>query len=222
MSGFIFPGAGDRVSIFGMTGSGKTRFGVWLFSHSDFAKRPYVIIDFKGDDLLMQIDRARKIDLKAIPKAPGLYYLSPRPDEQEEVNAWLWSIWARGDIGLLIDEGYMIKNSAALDAILTQGRSKRIPATILTQRPAWCSRFVFSEASAYAGFALNDVRDKKTVGFFTPAENPVWDFENPLPNYTARWYDVKNRYSAIIKPVPNDDDILQRYDDALKVKTRGI
>jgi DNA helicase HerA-like ATPase len=218
---FKFPGASDRVSIFGATGSGKTRFGVWLFSHSSFSKRPYIVVDFKGDDLIAGIERAREIRLGEVPKHPGLYVLRPTPAQGEEVNAYLWKIWEKGNTGLFFDEGYMVNKSPALDAILTQGRSLKIPTMILTQRPAWCSRFIFSEANFYAMFRLNDKRDMDTVRGFTPANN-VFDFSNRLPEYTARWYDVGRDWSSFIEPVPGDDYILDRYDSALKVRHKGL
>lgn len=218
---FKFPDGSARVSICGATGSGKTRFGVWLQSHASFRTRPYCLVDFKGDDLIAQIDRAKEISLKEVPKEPGLYVLRPRPDQAEQVNAWLWKVWAKGNFGLFFDEGYMIPNSSALNAILTQGRSLRIPTTILTQRPVWCSRFVFSEASYYAVFRLQDVRDYQTVQGFVP-NNRVFDFSERLPNYHTRWYDVGRDWSAIIDPVPGDEYILDRYDAALRVRHRGV
>ena len=218
---FKFPDSSSRVSICGATGSGKTRFGNWLFSYSDFSRRPYVIVDFKGDDLIARIERAREISLNEIPKAPGLYVLRPRPDQQEAVEKWLWKVWERGNIGLFFDEGYMIPNLGALNAILTQGRSLRIPTMILTQRPVYCSRFVFSEAGYFAIFRLNDERDYQTIRGFTP-KNDVFDFSNRLPPFTARWYDVSRDWSAIIDPVPGDEYILDRFDNALRVKHKGI
>lgn len=218
---FQFPGHDSRVTITGATGSGKTRFGNWLFSYSAFHKRPYVIIDYKGDDLIEQIERARTITLNEIPKHPGLYVLRPRPDEAEKMEAWLWKVWERGNIGLFFDEGYMVPNKGALNSILTQGRSKRIPTMILTQRPTYCSRFVFSEAGYFAIFRLNDKRDYETIQGFTP-RNEAFDFDIRLPAYTARWYDVGRDYSAIIDPVPGDDYILDRFDDLLRTKHKGI
>ena len=44
----------------------------------------------------------------------------------------MWEIWKRGGIGVYVDEGYMVgNNNPAFRAILTQGRSKEIPAIVL-------------------------------------------------------------------------------------------
>jgi hypothetical protein len=220
---FKFPNASSRVSICGATGSGKTRFGVWLFGMcSDFKKRPYIIFDFKGDDLIAQIDRAEEIDLKANPKHPGLYIVRPQPDMEAGVDDFLWRVWQRGNTGLFFDEGYMISpRSRPYNAILTQGRSLKIPTMTLTQRPVMCSRFVFSEAGFFAVFRMNDQRDYDTLRGFTP-QNDVFNYYNRLPPFTARWYDVARDYSAFIDPVPDDENTLDIFDRALARRKRGL
>lgn len=218
MTDFKFPDAASRVSTVGATGSGKTRFSAWLFAHSSFRSRPYTILDYKGDDLIAQIPYAHEIDLNKVPKHPGLYIARPTPHESEAVDEFLWKLWERGNSGLFVDEGYMIgKFSKPFNAILTQGRSKKIPTFINTQRPVDCSRFVFSEASYCAAFRLSDVRDEKTIEGYTP-----FDFSSPLQPYHARWYDVARDWNAIIKPVPDDGEILDIYETALKPKKRSI
>jgi hypothetical protein len=182
---------------------------------------PHIMIDYKRDELIAQIPYVQEISLKDFPKGGGLYVLRPNPGQNEQVNVWLWKIWERGNTGLFFDEGYMIPDGKALDAILTQGRSLKIPAMILTQRPAGCNRFVFTEAGFFAIFRLNDIRDYKTIEGFTP-RGGVFDFENRLPPFTARWYDVARDYAAIIEPAPNDDEILNRYAAALRPRHKGI
>jgi hypothetical protein len=221
MSSFKFPARSSRVSIIGMTGSGKTRFGAWLFSHWVNKNSISVIIDFKGDDLIAQIDRAIEINLKTLPTKPGLYVLRPRPDQADAVDAWLWRVWEKGNIALFIDEGYMIPKSKALDAILTQGRSLKIPAMVLTQRPVYCSRFVFSQADYVAMFFMNDKRDWETVAAFTP-QNGIFAADYDPPEYTCRWYDVARRYSTLIDPVPGDGYILDRFNDRLRNPIRTV
>jgi len=219
---FIFPDATRRTTIVGATGSGKTRFAAWLWSNSPFRTRPYIAIDFKGDDLIAQIDRAQEIAIKdKIPKAPGLYVIRPMPHEQDEMDQWLYRVWQRGEIGLWLDEGFMLPQSRYLDAILTQGRSLRIPATILTQRPVRCSRHVFAQADCFALFEMYDWRDIETVTQFVPQDD-VWTFDYELPRFSCRWRDNPNRISSVIDPVPDDGYILDRFDSALRPKLRGL
>src|ERR1700733_11873974 len=54
-SGFIFPGSTDRVTVNGMTGSGKSTFAIWCFAESaDFDKKPWIFLDFKGEAIIRQ------------------------------------------------------------------------------------------------------------------------------------------------------------------------
>jgi hypothetical protein len=145
-----------------------------------------------------------------LPKAkqPGLYIAHPHPTQTEELEAMLWRIHAQGGIGLFVDEGYLIgRDSPAFQAILTQGRSKRIPVIMLTQRPSWVTRFAFSEADIIQLYQLTDRRDLLTVKQFMPL--PI---EEPLPApYHSWWWDNARNYRAILSPVPGKNEILDTF-----------
>ena len=204
----------------GRTGSGKTQAGAWLLSLAPFHTQPYIIIDFKGDDLLNSIDRAKEIGLhEKLPDEPGVYIAHPNPGDADALERFLFRVWRKERTGLLFDEAYMVPDQEAFQAILTQGRSKEIPAIILTQRPVWISRFVFSEADFYAVFHLNDRRDQKSVAEFTP-NTPLWDLTSRIPDYHFRWYDVSGDYSTQMQPVPDRDMILETFEKRLSVRKR--
>ena len=214
---FYLPKPDERLSIIGRTGSGKTQAGAWVLSEACYDKMPYIIIDYKGDALLNSIERLQEIDVNGkIPKKAGLYIVHPPVGDQETIDAFLRRIWEQENTGVFFDEGYMIHpRSPFLNAILTQGRSKRVPAITLTQRPVFCSKFVLSEADHFAIFHLNTAQDIKTVKGFVPG-----DFDEMLPQYHCRWYSVKNHEMFTLKPVPSADDILQRFDDRLGINKR--
>ena len=215
---FRFPSNTQRTAILGRTGSGKTQFAAWLLSHAPFHKQPYVIVDYKYDQLLNDIEGVREIGLKETPKKPGLYIVHPQPDDDEGIESFMMNIWKKERIGIYIDEGYMInKNSPGLTALLTQGRSKHIPAIVLSQRPAWLNRFILSEADYYSVFHMNDRRDQKTVEGFLPG-----NIDERLPDYHCRWYDVSKDKSFILQPVPDRDNILARFNERLKQKRSFI
>lgn len=220
MSEFKFPTVNQRLAIIGRTGSGKTQFAAWILSHAAFDKQPYVIVDYKGDQLLGSIDKAEEIELNFVPKHSGLYIVRPRPDQGELVERWLWKVWEREKVGLYFDEMYLVPDPArggALRSIFTQGRSKRLPVIGLTQRPRHISRFLFSEADAFAVFHLNTRGDNLAVEEFTPI-----DTRQRLPDYHCRWYDVNRDTQFILRPVPNADDILARFEDRLKQKRKFL
>lgn len=227
MSEFRLPTNKQRTLVVGRTGSGKTVFGAWLLSRAPFHVQPYVIVDYKGDELLSSIEGARQISYKDKPKHPGIYYLNAMPGELDEMDAFLWGVWQRGKTGLLFDEGYMVPGNGpttrsyhALNSILTQGRSKRIPVIMLSQRPTWLSRFAFSEADFFSVFHLNDRRDFQTVAAFTPRDD-VWTSEKIQP-YHSRWYDVNTDFSTILSPVQKGEAILETFHERLRDIKRKV
>jgi len=226
---FRLPGNGEHVAIMGRTGSGKTQFGAWTISAKNLKRKPTVIVDYKGDEILNSISRAVEIDY-SIPNHPGVYILHPRPDENDEINAWLGRVWAHENVDLYFDEGYMLPDSSEhnwFGNLLVQGRSKGISITTLSQRPVSINRRVFSEASHVAVFHLNDKRDMKTVAEFTPPGFIEWippQFGNVprLPPYHPRWYNIKDDERFVLQPVPSGDEIIAAIDKQLEPKRRWI
>jgi len=223
---FSWPSNSERTTILGRTGSGKTQMGAFILSRSQFDKQPYIIFDYKGDELLGSIDRIREIGLnEAIPKEPGVYIVRPGITETDETEKYLWKIWERTRIGLYIDESYMLPNSGphdrgALQAIYTQGRSLRIPVIALSQRPAWLSGFFYSEADHFAVFHLNDDRDEKAVQRFFPRGS--LRNADRLEDYHSRWYSVKTNSLYLMKPVPDADTIRNELNERLLPKRRFV
>ncbi len=211
------PSDEDRVSVIGSTGEGKTQFSVWLLSVSHFNRMPYIIVDYKREPLIAQIDRVKEIGYKELPTRPGLYVIRPEHDENDQVENFLGRIYARGNTGLYFDEAYMLPNSGPhgngyFRAILTQGRSKKIPSIILTQRPAHILGFAFSEAQHRAVFYLNHPRDRKTIAEYFPSGVVL---KNSLPKYHCWWYSSGERTAIPMRPVPDAYDLLDRIDNRL-------
>jgi hypothetical protein len=208
---FRLPGDTHRIAILGRTGSGKTVAALWHLSKRDLRSRAWVIVDFKTDENINNIQRARHIELGVVPSKPGVYIVHPRPNQITELTAYLWQLWEKGNIGIYVDEGYMMGNNEAFEAILTQGRSLHLPMIVLSQRPAWISRFVFSEADFFQVFHLNDKRDRKTVESFIPQSLDV-----RLPDYHSYYYDVGRDSLRTLAPVPSEGKILASIDEQLR------
>lgn len=224
---FRLPRRDEHTAVVGRNGSGKTQFGAAMLSKKDLQKETWVIVDYKGDEILNGIERAREIDFNTVPKHPGLYILHSRPDYEEETESFFHKVWAQEDCGLYIDEGYMLPKGTAYRNILTQGRSKRIPTITLSQRPIEIDRFVFSEASHVVFFHLNDNRDIKTVREFTPPGFIEWippEFGKitRLPDFHPRWYNIKNDLRFVVKPAPSADEIIAAIDKQLEPKRRWL
>ena len=210
-SQFRLPDRTQRISIIGRNGSGKTQAAAWLLSHAAFDKYPYIVVDYKYDALLNNVPRIKEIGLTSrLPKEPGLYIVHPRPHENEDVEDFLERIWEHESIGVYIDEAHMLPTKGAFQSLLTQGRSKRIPMIVVTQRPAWVSKFVFSEANFFWVFHLNDRQDRKRVEEFVPIS-----MDEPLPRYNGWWYDTDENTIFRLKPVPARTTILETFADRM-------
>jgi DNA helicase HerA-like ATPase len=213
------PTGDKRTAIVGSTGSGKTQFAVWLLASRDFHRRPWIIFDFKGDELIAELGATEISIFGAPPKKPGLYVVRPIPELHDKaVVAFLWRIWARGKTGIYIDEGYMLgARNPALNACLTQGRSKKIEMIILSQRPVWMSRFVFSEANFFAVFNLNLEDDRRHVSTFLGGQRI-----NLLPRFHCQWYDCDGQRGTLLAPVPDRETLIQRFEQRLSKRRKLI
>jgi hypothetical protein len=197
---FRFPGGDARTTVIGATGSGKSTCGVWLLSHQRFDRRPWVILDFKRETIFdtIGIPPIHQISLTAKPpKRPGVYLVSPRPDQEAELEEWLWRVWERENCGLFVDEASLMPDRDAWRAILQQGRSKRIPCIACTQRPVDVKRGLFSEASYFCIYRMADKRDYRVIEGFVPA-----DLSRPMPPFHWYWYDVQRNQLLHMAPVP--------------------
>lgn len=217
------PGDSHRLAVLGRTGTGKTLAGLWHLSLKKFRQFPWIMFDAKGDSLINEIARIPSVERLSVADKPGktgLYHVRETPPTMkgDTMEAFLWRIHARGKCGLFFDEGFVFDpRSDALNTILTQGRSLKIPCIFLSQRPSWVSRFAFSEADFFQVFALNDKDDRKTVTRFMPA-----DLEKPLQEFHSQYYDVGHNIVREFLPVPPRDDILNNFDATLTPLRRVV
>jgi hypothetical protein len=211
------PGPTDRIAIVGRTGSGKTQAAIWHLSLSDFDQRPWVILDYKDDELVNAIEGAELIDFDEMPFEPGIYILKILPGKEEEarVSEWFREVWETENMGVMIDEGYMIdRNDQWFNACLTQGRSKHISMIVLSQRPVWLSRFVFSEANFFQVFDLTHSKDMDKVReYIRDDDRNVLD--HPLAPFHSYYYDVGRRQLETFGPVPEAERTLAVIDRRL-------
>lgn len=238
MSAVRGPTDQDRVIVLGRTGSGKSQFAVALLATRNWDDMPWVIIDYKGEDLIDDIMKAtggyKRGAIKVLspyddpPWKPGLYYMSPRIGlDDDAVHKFLFKCYderrgpigkkRRGHIGLFIDEGYALpdKSKGAFDQILVQGRSLYIPVIALYQRPVWMSRFAIAQANFFAVFDQNDERDWDTVNRFVRMrkgdKSRIDIIFNDLPDYYCLWYDVGRGVSTVLKPASSRQVIINSF-----------
>lgn len=217
--GVTLPRYDKRTAVLGSTGSGKTQLAIWLLSTRDFDKRPWVIFDFKGDELIEAINPTEISIFGNPPKKPGLYVVRPIPELHDDaVRIFLMKVWAQEEVGIYIDEGYMLgMRNSALNACLTQGRSKHIEMIVLSQRPRFMSKFVFSEANYFAVFNLNLLEDRAYVSSYVGGHEI-----NLLPQYHSLWYDADKQRAVILQPVPNRAELIGRFEARLTRRRKAL
>lgn len=208
------PNDTERCSIIGRTGSGKTQAGTWQLSLRSYTSMPWIIFNSKGDALLDEIGAQETTIYKPAPVASGLHMVRPMPHEIDAVEQYLWKIWANGNTGVYIDEGYLMgRNNAAFRALLTQGRSKQIPMIILSQRPVYMDRFVWSECEFFQIFHLSNGKDRKTIedevlgGRLIPWES--------VRKYHSLYYEQGEGNLTVLQPVPDRASILKTFRDRI-------
>ena len=169
---------------------------------------PWIVYNWKRDESIDAIPGAREIELDELPESPGVFIVHPLPREESDVEDQMWAIWGRGNMGVLVDEGYMAgDHNEALRALLTQGRSKQIPLIVLSQRPVWLERFIFTESEYRQMFRLGDTEDIRTMKRYIP-ESPRnvpggVDLSRRLPDYYSYYYDVSADTLHVTRPVPH-------------------
>jgi hypothetical protein len=171
-----------------------------MLSSQRFDKRPWIAIDPKQEEIFDRIGfpPIQTLALDApLPKKKGLYLVSPIPGQDDLLEAFLWRVWKRGNIGLYVDEAALMPDGDAFPAILQQGRSKRIPVIACAQRPVNVARGLFSEANFVCVYRMTDRRDYKVVEGFVPG-----DLAEPLPWHCWHWYDRERHTLLQMAPVP--------------------
>lgn len=206
----------ERHMIYGQTGSGKTVAGLWALEKRSWDRKPWIILDFKRDKTIKRIPRLEELDVRARPtKHTGLYVVRPRVNERHLVTEFMWRMWEQENIGLMVDEGYMVpKMDPAWMALLTQGRSKHIPIINLSQRPCWLAPWVMPEATFHQVFHLTNPADMDRVEEYFPG------FERTRRDFTSQYYDTITGEITKLKPVPPEEVILERFDSKMPRRVR--
>lgn len=213
-----FPDDTQRLVIVGATGTGKTVAGAWHLSHRDFHIRPWLIYNWKHDQFLDSIPNVREIGLLELPATPGVYMVHPGMDDEDLVDNQMREIWKHEDIGVFVDEAYMVGNrSRGFRALLTQGRSKHIPMITLAQRPTWCDKFMLTEAEYYQIYRLQWEPDVKAMAEFAKGYRGA----PPQPHW-SHYYDAGENSLTPLKPVPHPDVIRATFERRLRRRKMAV
>lgn len=153
---------GEHIAVIGQNGSGKT----YLLSKLLPLRSYVIVIRTKADDIKFPgFRRIKSID--GITATHARYLLDPPYERQRlEVARCLETAWRQGGWTVAVDElyyvGQRLKQEAAVERLLTQGRSLHVSTVIGVQRPSRVSRFAVSEPNHVFAFRLEG-RDVKTL-----------------------------------------------------------
>lgn len=201
---------GKRAIVAGRTGSGKSTLARWLLKRSPGS---WVILNpkwTKAFDSLKDAKTLEGIDVKKIRKSieeNRFTIINPLPHQSDPTTldaliAWLHQEYT--SLGLCLDESYAVhtngKAGPGLIGWLTRGRELKQSFLGLTQRPAWLSKFLFSESDYIGGMSLNMDEDRKRMHEFTGSEH----YRKKLPPRDWLWYDVEQDNVRAFNPVPLD------------------
>lgn len=204
----------SRATILGRTGSGKSRFALWLLSHADLAARPWVIVDIKRDRVFDRLVRSRAATLRRMGSYPGksergIQLYRPEMGDNAGIEDLLSALYRRGRCGIWLDEIHNLPQTTPLNALFSQGRSKSIQMITCTQRPRQITRSAFTEADYYSVFHFNDRQDINRASEFIPLPRGI-----ELPrDHSSIWYDVRKNTLSRVLPVGTELSILDRIDD---------
>lgn len=163
---------GQRLTIVGSTGSGKTTLARRILDASNYH---WVIFNPKGTPAYSRLhphktlERVKGGELKRAIEH-NKYVILNLPvawnhAAQDQLLQYLCENFTH--IGFLIDEAYTMHNRAnagpGITGLVTRGRELKQSAIFLSQRPKWISQFLFSEADYIAEFKLLLKKDRQVV-----------------------------------------------------------
>lgn len=173
---------GQRLAIVGKTGTGKSTFARRVLLQSPYR---WVIFNPKGTKALSNLPDSRTLTRiseahvrRSIRDAKYTILNFPngwRHDSMDDLLLWL--IEQYEEFGICVDELYTMHNGgragAGLIGLITRGRELGQSFIGCTQRPAWCSAFVFSEADYVAEFRLTRHDDLRVMYDNTGSEEAL-------------------------------------------------
>lgn len=185
--------AGDeRITLFGSTGSGKTKWAIWLLSQISQRMR-VVIIDVKMD-WFKHIERWGKGKEQGTMDKPRLVtrfnpnYLVQVYQAEEydsQLERFLLDILRHGYTFLYIDEteGLCTANSVPLGIrrIWKQGRSLSVPAMVSSQTYSGIPKIFKTQAQKFVGFKVgeedaSDIAQKLHIEEVEALSQELWEY----------------------------------------------
>lgn len=177
----LIPQRGERAIVFGQAGSGKSIACAWMLHYMPL---PIVIYDTKVSPSLVScfpsadiVDGLEKWNAKL--KKP-VTILRPSPEEISDpvfLDDVLWRLYLKKEsMTIYVDEALDLHHNGragrGLVACVSRGREQGITLIAGTQRPAWVSLYLASEAQHYFVFKLRLKADRDRIEQITGFKLP--------------------------------------------------
>lgn len=202
---------GKRAIIAGRTGSGKSTLGKWLLARSPGR---WIILNPKWTSAynsLPDSNIVKSLDPRKVERSMMQHHftiINPGKGESdaESMDQFIEHMHdSYSNFGICADELYTLHrgNGVAGDGLiglLTRGRELKQSFLGMTQRPAFISKFLFSESDYICGMSLALADDRKKMFDNTSRD----EFRAQLPPHKWLWYDVAKADLRYFGPVPVD------------------
>jgi hypothetical protein len=204
---------GKRAAIAGRTGAGKSTLACWLLNRSP---GHWIILNPKWTKAYNTLPDSKVIEGANLKKIESSIYKNRftivNTGRGESTADYLDELIGHfhdslENIGLCADELFTLhRNGQAGDGLtgwLTRGRELKQSFLGLTQRPAWVSKFIFSEADYLGAMDLALLNDRKAL-FEVTGQEPMLERLQPRK---WLWYDVSaddiKKYGAVPPSIDN-------------------
>lgn len=199
---------GERATMVGRSGSGKSTVARWLLTRSPGV---WIIHNPKHtsayDSLPNKVVMHKMDGRKLAQYMREFTYIiwnpttaESDPEYADDFLGWLQANYM--NVGFAADELYMLHTNGragpGLTGWLTRGRELKQSFLGLTQRPAWISKFLLSESNYIGEMSLNQQQDRKVI--FDIVGHP-----DTLKKLDARqwfWYETEKDKLTLYGAVP--------------------
>lgn len=199
---------GSRVFLTGFSGSGKTTLALHL---CEAMPPPLVIVDTKPSPAIRSWARGHKIRITSKPfdwsRLEQDIVFRPPPEmlaHPMSIDEWIGGAFRAKYIpSIYIDEGLQVGASSSrvgkgVTGLFSRGRERGMRVLFGTQRPAWISQYVMTEADAHLVGYLPRREDRKILYDITGKEELR---DNPPEDYQF-WYSRPGRQPAtLLQPI---------------------